>query len=555
LQPKLTIGAPDDAYEKEADAVAEEVMSPQAVMAASGAGSDDDGDQQRRLARKAADQNLARQLLLRRVPIRTLQQTLGNRALARLLEQTLPAQGGPEVRRKCGCGGEAEAEGECAECRANRLALQRDTAGRDTGSEAPSIVEDVVRTPGQPLAESARKTFEPGFGHDFGHVRVHDDSKAAESASAVNALAYTVGSHVVFGKGQYAPGTSEGTRLLAHELTHVVQQGGVPGGGLPLKIRRQDAPTGTSVTTDDRANDPNFLLCLALCELGIPPNLWRTVVNDILGAVSQEYRDRLGDLRGSQEFESFRAGFTVMSTFNKLKLVIGFLGESRVGLLTIERPAAQALRRALLARLAALGLKSATLEVASQILRKVAIYIEVAVAAGCTTYCGAMTMTNALLDFSSAALGAISSFVSVASRLGAAIGQAIARPILVARASMDPANWNLTALPTRSQAHMQAIGLAFRLAFSPDSFVASMARPLSSYNIPQILAELAQDINATLQARGGFVQLVTFTADFIGGLTPLQFVDILKDYRLLSFLQDPDVLADQQQAQQGATPP
>ncbi len=315
------------------------------------------------------------------------------------------------------------------------------------------------------------------------------------------------------------------------------------------QVQRKDAPTGTN---DDRTNDPNFLLCLALCELGIPPNLWRTVVNELLSAVSQEYRDKLGDMQGSQKFKSFQAEFMVMSTFNKLKLVIGFLGESRVGLLTIEGPAAQAVRQALLARLAERGLESATLEVASQILRKVAIAIEVAIAAGCTTYCGVTTTANALLDFSSAALGAISSFINVASQLGSAISQAITRPILVARTSMDPANWDLTALPTRSRAHMQAIGLAFRLAFSPDNFLASMARPLSSYNIPQILAELAQDINATLQARGGLVQIVTFTADFIGGLTPLQFVDILKDYRLLSFLQDPEVLADQQQV---ATPP
>ena len=66
-------------------------------------------------------------------------------------------------------------------------------------------------------------------------------------------------------------------------------------------------------------------------SLAFLPALWRTVVNDILRAVSQEYRDRLGDMRGSQEFESFRAAFTVMSTFNKLKAVLGFLGESRIG--------------------------------------------------------------------------------------------------------------------------------------------------------------------------------------------------------------------------------
>ena len=164
-------------------------------------------------------------------------------------------------------------------------------------------------------------------------------------------------------------------------------------------------------------------------------------------------------------------------------------------------------------------------------------------------------MANALLDFSSAVLDAISSFINAGSQVGGALGQAIARPILIARASMDPANWNLSALPTRSRAHMEAVGLAFRLTFTAESFLASMAKTLSSYNIPKILAELAQDINTALQARGGFTQLVTFTADFIGGLSPLQFVQILKDYGLLAFVQDPEELADKQAAQQGSSPP
>jgi hypothetical protein len=65
---------------------------------------------------------------------------------------------------------------------------------------------------------------EPRFGYDFSHVRVHTDDQAAESANAVNAVAYTVGYDVVFGLGRYAPMTSDGRRLLAHELTHVIQQ-------------------------------------------------------------------------------------------------------------------------------------------------------------------------------------------------------------------------------------------------------------------------------------------------------------------------------------------
>lgn len=77
---------------------------------------------------------------------------------------------------------------------------------------------------GQPLPEFVRAFFEPRFGYDFGEVRVHTDARAAGSAQALNARAYTVGCEVAFGAGQYTPGTTAGKRLLAHELVHVVQQ-------------------------------------------------------------------------------------------------------------------------------------------------------------------------------------------------------------------------------------------------------------------------------------------------------------------------------------------
>src|SRR5205823_2420540 len=82
---------------------------------------------------------------------------------------------------------------------------------------------------------------ESRLGHDFSDVRVHTDSKAADSASAVNAQAYTVGNDVVFQGGKYAPDTNEGKHMLAHELTHVVQQRSGPVSGTP-------APGGISVS-------------------------------------------------------------------------------------------------------------------------------------------------------------------------------------------------------------------------------------------------------------------------------------------------------------------
>ena len=95
-----------------------------------------------------------------------------------------------------------------------------------TARQAPPVVHEVLRAGGQPLDSETRASMESRFGYDFSGVRVHADSKAAESARAVNALAYTVGRDVVFGAGQYAPASGLGERLLGHELTHVVQQQG-----------------------------------------------------------------------------------------------------------------------------------------------------------------------------------------------------------------------------------------------------------------------------------------------------------------------------------------
>lgn len=97
-------------------------------------------------------------------------------------------------------------------------------AGEGVGA-APPLVHQALQSPGQPLDPATRHALEPRLGQDFSDVRVHTDPTAAQSANAVRARAYTVGRDVVFAAGHYAPHTAEGQRLLAHELTHVVQQG------------------------------------------------------------------------------------------------------------------------------------------------------------------------------------------------------------------------------------------------------------------------------------------------------------------------------------------
>lgn len=178
-------------------------------------------------------------------PALRCQQTLGNQTVLRLLRSGVP-QAKLAVSRP----------GDMYEREADRVAEQvvrmPDPTLRPLATAGPDhLVQRKAETatsqavpdsftqslgPGRPLDAATRVFFEPRFGQDFSHVRVHTDARAAESARSVNALAYTVGRDVVFGEGHYAPGTSVGRRLLAHELTHVVQQQGRLGA-----IQRQPA--------------------------------------------------------------------------------------------------------------------------------------------------------------------------------------------------------------------------------------------------------------------------------------------------------------------------
>lgn len=160
LQPKLIISQPDDPYEREADRVAERVM---------------------------------------RMPEPAVQAQAGYGAGNGLSCSDEGATGDGPVQRKV-------------------------SAYSPPAADVPPIVHEVLRSPGEPLDAGTRASFEPKFGFDFGSVRIHADIKAGESARAISALAYTVGNRLVFGAGQYSPSTPAGQWILAHELTHAVQQ-------------------------------------------------------------------------------------------------------------------------------------------------------------------------------------------------------------------------------------------------------------------------------------------------------------------------------------------
>ena len=150
--------------------------------------------------------------------------------------------------------------------------LQRSATNSSPIKEVPTIVQEVLQSPGQPLEPGARALMESRFGHDFSKVRVHTDSRAAESARAVNALAYTVEQDMVFDAGQYEPSSTTGQALLAHELTHTLQQRNASGGNINHSAAEAEAHQAT------QSFDQPLLTSHALQVGNHPPGLYRQAV-------------------------------------------------------------------------------------------------------------------------------------------------------------------------------------------------------------------------------------------------------------------------------------
>jgi hypothetical protein len=177
IQTKLKIGQPNDIYELEADRVAEQVMN----MSEPSYPERDEEEGKEHIQAKPVGEQIT-----------------------------------PLVQRQV----EDEEEVEEEETIQTK-------GGMSQTPDVPSDLEPNIQSlkgGGQPLPKSVRNFFEPRFEHDFSKIRVHNDAKSADIARSLNARAFTVGRDVLFGPGQYTPATLAGKRLLAHELTHVVQQ-------------------------------------------------------------------------------------------------------------------------------------------------------------------------------------------------------------------------------------------------------------------------------------------------------------------------------------------
>lgn len=143
-------------------------------------------------------------------------------------------------------------------------------ADAGTAGGVPGAVHRVLGKPGSPMDAGTRGVMEQRLGHDFGAVRIHSDAEAGASAATIQASAYTYGSHVVMGAGQYQPHTRSGQALLTHELTHVIQQSGFTQPGPPSTI---SSPHDAAEREADRTSQLG-----AACAAGVveqSPTVWR----------------------------------------------------------------------------------------------------------------------------------------------------------------------------------------------------------------------------------------------------------------------------------------
>ncbi len=158
----------------------------------------------------------------------------------------------PQLQRKhCSCGNSIAPDGMCDECKQKKLSIQRMASGDTPQTIAPPVVHQVLQQPGRPLDSPSRNYMESRFGQDFGQVRVHTDGQAAESAKALQARAYTIGRDIIFGANEFQPQTTAGKDLLAHELTHHLQQQSNHGEQTAMRVEVEDCDEAAGHSPDD----------------------------------------------------------------------------------------------------------------------------------------------------------------------------------------------------------------------------------------------------------------------------------------------------------------
>jgi hypothetical protein len=243
----------------------------------------------------------------------------------RVADRVMRAHAGAPIGSSCSCAAGGE---ECEECRQKQGAtIARKAANAEPPAAPHRPVEPVVRSSGDQLDPSTRAFFEPRFGRDFSNVRVHTDSAAASSARAIDALAYTTSNHIVFRQGLFEPNTEAGQRLIAHELTHVIQQGSASRPQTESAHRLDRKPQGAaSFPIPAIAEKPqSIVLQRYKCESGKAPGMSCTDVQGT-GHPAGVHVDRFGESdrallpRHVTEIAAFQAAWVAAGSKDKVEV-------------------------------------------------------------------------------------------------------------------------------------------------------------------------------------------------------------------------------------------
>jgi hypothetical protein len=410
-----------------------------------------------------------------------LHRTIGNQAVQKLMKSG-------ELQTKLRIG----APGDVYEQEADRVAeqmMRMPEAECKTPEITPEVENSIsaIRSGGQPLPESLRTFFEPRFGQDFSQVRVHTGQQAAVSASSINALAYTVGKDVVFGGDQYQPSTSMGKRLMAHELTHVVQQTGTN----TIIQRMQSCPHSWPDPVPSGWQSYHGPTAVFHCGFRVilenriptPDDPQNECVYDQTGALVDLNHPYAGCRGTPNQYDSS------------------------------ESPISHTFRDT-----------------------------------GGILYAGPEAfITSRVYDISQAIAGAIRVVQIVGNIAGSitdALGRAIVLGILTGRATVDPTNWIYQGLPPRSIRHLNVIGgILSSISWSQNlnNLLINITRRLDSFPISGLINEITEDINQAL--RSSNPNALQVRASNIGTLSLLHLIDFLHNQGIIQYLRPPEDIA------------
>ncbi|MEQ8961581.1 MAG: DUF4157 domain-containing protein [Coleofasciculus sp. C2-GNP5-27] len=445
--------------------------------------------------------------------------------------------------------------------------------------EGASVSQDVeqgiqqAKGGGQGLDESVREPMEQAFGADFTGVKVHAGGNADQLNRSISARAFTTGQDIFFKQGEYNLGSRGGQKLLAHELTHVVQQESAAG-----KVQRDG---GESPPAQRRR------VLLAQIALGLIPN--NTALIALINAMGFEVTGMAVGLRESVATDvglgiggGIDEVFLVdVATGNLLGDVMPF-GELGIGV-KVGWGIGVVVAYRISPRNRYGDIRSSysgqSFNGSLKTLAGVGFSISRALFSGNEGFIGACFSLGGEAGFSLSSSYTISSVKleqdltnivrtgldtlqselkkikessqSIGSSIESGLSTILVRPILIAMAMTNPNNWDLSSIPGRSQTSLKIVvsilrGFASTTdgSLSPELFLANMSRPVGSLLIQPLLSELAIDLTEAVRSRG--YQSDRITSELLGGLTVPSLVNFLNERHVISFRQSPEAIADHQ---------